>query len=216
MTRTDPKRMTLECAERTGEGAALSAFDDSTAHFLDAVVAQRRAMWSALNAATSNRSDVIPAALRACDHKVAMLAPAVAFLALGEDCYPVTYGDAAECSCWPCQSYYGRMMARARRIVDATAGDSVSPVFVAAYGIDRCYGGPEEGGWYYDMQRVLEVRRTFGGWKGALRLVRALREEYPTCPRGRYSVIGGTDVEIRVHASANDIPDDDTDIPRYE
>jgi hypothetical protein len=40
---------------------------------------------------------------------------------------------------------------------DSCTPDPAVPEFVHvnAYAVDRCYGGPEEGGWYYDDGRPL-------------------------------------------------------------
>jgi hypothetical protein len=88
-------------------------------------------------------------------------------------------------------------------------GGKCPPFLVVCYGVDRVYGGPEEGGWYYDRTTVLEVRRAFT-FAGGLRAARELRDEHPTCPRGRHSVIGGTDTYVRCVYSENDprMPED--------
>lgn len=85
----------------------------------------------------------------------------------------------------------------------ATKGGACPSFLVVAYGVDRVYGGPEEGGWWYDRMTVLEVRRAFT-FAGGLRAGRELRDEHPTCPRGRGSVLGGTDTYIRCVYSEND------------
>ncbi len=75
--------------------------------------------------------------------------------------------------------------------------------YVNAYSVSRHYGGPEEGGWWYDageplasmplpenatdeqVEATKEYLRTLLGW--------------PKQPRqGRYSVIGGDDFEVWV------------------
>ncbi|MFZ9889735.1 MAG: hypothetical protein ACO3JL_19745 [Myxococcota bacterium] len=71
------------------------------------------------------------------------------------------------------------------------------PLYVVAIGTDRRYGGPEEGGWWYDESYVLEVA-SCRGWRAALRAARSLKRDYPTCPYGRFSAAGGTDVSIRL------------------
>ena len=90
----------------------------------------------------------------------------------------------------------------------------VEPFYIVAVGHDRCYGGPEEGGWWYDTFRVLGVRRVWDVRSG-LAAARALMEEHPTCPRGRGSVLGGTDVEICTFRRTSDIPEDDCARPVY-
>jgi hypothetical protein len=60
--------------------------------------------------------------------------------------------------------------------------------FVAVYAVDRAYGGPEEGGWWYDTgQRIhLEVVTTE---ERAIRRREELRELYPVTGN-RGSVLG--------------------------
>lgn len=70
------------------------------------------------------------------------------------------------------------------------------PVYVGVTETTRHYGGPEEGGWYYDWTEVVEIVKVEDSFRGLLGTVRALLESYPTCPRGRGSVIGGADVTI--------------------
>jgi hypothetical protein len=105
----------------------------------------------------------------------------------------------------------GRRLARNFRV---GKGECV-PFYVAALGIDRCYGGPEEGGWWYDTTTILKVYKVFD-WKQALVRCKELQEEYPTCPRGRYSVIGGQDTYVRTFRSLEDLPEEDYSRPRYE
>ena len=93
-------------------------------------------------------------------------------------------------SCIACE----RRNARARRRARIDAGHC-DPIYIAALETTRHYGGPEEGGWYYDWTDVVEVRRAYD-WRAALRAIRELRDEHPTCPRGRGSVLGGADVCI--------------------
>lgn len=50
-------------------------------------------------------------------------------------------------------------------------------VFVNVYEIDRCYGGPEEGGWWYDMGQVVTSRQVKE--EDAERIRGELEIEYP-------------------------------------
>jgi hypothetical protein len=97
--------------------------------------------------------------------------------------------------CEVCDLYDARL--------SATREGRAPSFLVVAYGIDRLYGGSEEGGWYYDATSVIEVRvvYTVGG---ALRAARELRDDHPTCPRGRHSVLGGTDVYVSTYYSETD------------
>jgi hypothetical protein len=99
---------------------------------------------------------------------------------------------------------------------------------VTIYGIDRCYGGPEEGGWWYDWYHPTSTstRVATGARKGSRkrrrqerRLANAvanLRQQADemSCPRGRYSVIGGTDFTVCIedyHGQASE----DQESPYY-
>lgn len=65
----------------------------------------------------------------------------------------------------------------------------VRPVYACATRTFREYGGPEEGGWWYDRTTIEETRRAFD-FRGLLRHVRELLAEHETDPRGRGSVLG--------------------------
>jgi len=70
--------------------------------------------------------------------------------------------------------------------------------FVARVEISRHFGGHEEGGWWYDWSHVDRVWK-FSNPRRARRFARKLeREEAVYAPRhDRFSVLGGSDVEIR-------------------
>jgi hypothetical protein len=93
---------------------------------------------------------------------------------------------------------------RRERIASVRAG-KVAPFYVAAIATGRRYGGPEEGGWWYDVTTIEAVRKAWDVSTG-LKHARELREEHPTCPRGRHSVIGREDIEVRVFRSLDDLP----------
>ena len=97
-----------------------------------------------------------------------------------------------------------RHEARRQRAKETQGGRCV-PFFVVAEGTSRRYGGPQEGGWWYDDTEALDVFQSWT-WRQALAIARKLREDWPTCPRGRGSVLGGTDVVIRLHRYADTIP----------
>lgn len=98
-------------------------------------------------------------------------------------------------------------------------------VFVSQYEVTRHYGGPEEGGWYYDRHRMVAVvtkirenealtsaRNTATAIRRSLnRLARRQRIE-DRRPQGRFSVHGGADVEYRIERTPGE--DDDTNQPR--
>lgn len=108
-----------------------------------------------------------------------------------------------------------RVDRRLRRIHRHQRLGIVEPFYVVTYGIVRRFGGPEEGGWWYDSLRIIEVRKCWGPISG-LKHARELREEYPTCPRGRHSVIGGEDIYTRTYYDPEDFPEETYGRPRYE
>lgn len=71
------------------------------------------------------------------------------------------------------------------------------PVFVAVISISRHFGGREEGGWWFDWRNVESVER-FDNPRRARRIARRIeRQEARYAPRhDRFSVLGGTDVEV--------------------
>lgn len=90
------------------------------------------------------------------------------------------------------------------------------PVYVGVVSRTRHCGGPEEGGWYYDWTQVIDILE-FNSFRELLRNVKEMRKDYPTCQRGRGSVIGGADVTIYMSRSKKLIEDlQSTDVPRYE
>lgn len=85
--------------------------------------------------------------------------------------------------------------------------------FVTVYDTDRAYGGPEEGGWYYDTGSVVLSRQVPS--QDAERVRAELREKYPYTGK-RYSVIypGTGDYDVVI----SDTPGADYPqyTPRYE
>jgi hypothetical protein len=112
-------------------------------------------------------------------------------------------------SCGVCDAYEARREQTKRGIVP--------PIYLVSASVSRHYGGPEEGGWWYDVQVVDEVRVAYTV-KAAVRHVHELREKFPTCPRGRGSVIGGDDTYVRICYGEDDPrwPSTTTERPRYE
>lgn len=101
----------------------------------------------------------------------------------------------------------------------ANAEGRVLPFYLVVEGTSRHYGGPEEGGWWYDWHEVLEVRKAFTLEEG-LRQMRALREEYPQPRYNRYSCAnrGQPDTRVVLCYGENDPrwPSESTHRPRYE
>mgnify|MGYP003400567908 FL=1 len=91
--------------------------------------------------------------------------------------------------------------------------------FISEYQVDRCYGGPEEGGWWYDWNDFVKVIATAGDEDDAYRVCRALnaaakKEREEGGERDRYSVIGGADVAYHVEDTPGE--DQSTEHPHYE
>lgn len=112
--------------------------------------------------------------------------------------------------------YEARDQAREQR-KEAAARGEVLPFYVVCYGITRHYGGPEEGGWYYDWLRIVEVRKCWSA-KDGVRVVHELREEYANPNRNwdRFSVLGGEDYYVRPYANPDCFPEEDRERPHYE
>lgn len=77
-----------------------------------------------------------------------------------------------------------------------TFADGAAIKFVAAYSVDRAYGGPEEGGWYFDTGSLKAVRVCRAEEVEAM--VEELRVEFPRTGR-RNSVLSGPDFDVTVH-----------------
>lgn len=60
----------------------------------------------------------------------------------------------------------------------------VLPIYLAVVSTSRHYGGPEEGGWWYNWSTVEEVRRAWD-WKTALKYARELKED---CPQPKFGI----------------------------
>lgn len=105
--------------------------------------------------------------------------------------------------------------ANARR--RAVAEGRLPPFYVLATGCSRHYGGPEEGGWWYDHVEILEVRMAFT-WKRGLKHARELRDKYPQ-PRygiGSCANRGEPEVSIRTYYDESQFPEATHGRPRYE
>lgn len=73
-------------------------------------------------------------------------------------------------------------------------------MLVSLYSVTRHYGGPEEGGWYYDRRRFVSVECRMLGRDDARGLARELNDEAKAEHRqpsgtyqGRFRVSGGAD-----------------------
>jgi hypothetical protein len=76
--------------------------------------------------------------------------------------------------------------------------NEVTPLikFINVYEVERCYGGPEEGGWWYDVgEPVASV--PYANEHDGQRIRHEMKQMYPRSKgQGRYSVFGGPDYEV--------------------
>lgn len=81
---------------------------------------------------------------------------------------------------------------------------------VSVFKIDRAYGGPEEGGWWYDCGELVRTIRIFSNYDHALKFYRRLNERLDaTLNVGRRS-IGSVLSEGKYRAMI-----DEDVVPRY-
>lgn len=86
--------------------------------------------------------------------------------------------------------------------------------YVAVYAVNRNFGGPEEGGWWWDSGELIDVRTVEGPQPEAMKVRDRLLEKYPFT-KNRYSVLGGEDYDVMVCDSLPpaSFPDE---VPHYE
>lgn len=95
---------------------------------------------------------------------------------------------------------------------------TVHIAYVNVYAVGRQYGGPEEGGWWYDTGEPVECHRIAAATEEGLRslcdeVATRLEADYPRTGR-RSSVLGGEDYGVYVEAhEARAFPDER---PYYE
>ena len=70
--------------------------------------------------------------------------------------------------------------------------------YVNVYEMTRLYGGPEEGGWWYDAGELI-LSKKLPNVDAAYDYAESLSEKYPSTGK-RYSVLGGEDYAIHVDA----------------
>lgn len=86
---------------------------------------------------------------------------------------------------------------------------------VAAYEVTRCYGGPEEGGWWYDAGDLV-CSQTVLDYDVAVALANEWSETEFPFTRKRYSVLGGDDYDVIIIDGAK-VPESFPErIPFYE
>jgi hypothetical protein len=62
----------------------------------------------------------------------------------------------------------------------------VLPIYVAVQEVTRHYGGPEEGGWWYNWTETVDVYQAWNA-RDALAMLRELKDEYQDPRYGIYS-----------------------------
>lgn len=91
--------------------------------------------------------------------------------------------------------------------------------FVTRYATTREYGGPEEGGWWYDWHQSPTLVATCTNDEEALAICRALNEAEKQIrkderrPQGRFSVHGGEDMTYHIEKVFGE--DTSTEVPHY-
>jgi hypothetical protein len=92
---------------------------------------------------------------------------------------------------------------------ETTMAEDLGIVYVNCYLVDRLYGGPEEGGWWYDSGAPLasvpvKAKKNDNGYMEPIDSVEKIRDDLKEMfaplanERDRNSVIGGPDVEAYV------------------
>lgn len=89
------------------------------------------------------------------------------------------------------------------------------PLHAAVFEISRHYGGPEEGGWWYDWVTLVETV-IVSGYSDTLKVMRKLHETYPQPKYNRHSVLGSHDYSIQLYYDLSCMPKETTHKPRYE
>jgi len=89
---------------------------------------------------------------------------------------------------------------------------------VSRYHITRHYGGPEEGGWYYDRRLHKDTIKAGLDPQDARDLARELNaaQKATETGQGRFSVLGGTDVRYMAEEFPMQADNASEPAPRYE
>jgi hypothetical protein len=104
----------------------------------------------------------------------------------------------------------------AEAVLSVDEGSQLPMFFVTVRHLTRHYGGPEEGGWWYDRISNEEVHKVFGFDALFACLTRLGDEEYPPSKYGRGSVLGNAgDYEFHVGTAYEEIPDEQLERPSY-
>jgi len=110
--------------------------------------------------------------------------------------------------------FQGNFYKLARRVLRRQHRKSgeVPPIYLVVEGVSRHYGGPQEGGYWYDWSTIETVRRVWG-WKEARAMLRELREEYAPPRFDRFSCAnrGQPDIYFLVCADPSEFPQEGGD-----
>jgi hypothetical protein len=85
---------------------------------------------------------------------------------------------------------------------------------VSEYAVDRLYGGPEEGGWWYDSPEFVRVVHRHSSEERAIAQAVLLNERVADRTRDRFCVNGGPDTCFLVEEVEGEHAL--TERPRYE
>lgn len=102
---------------------------------------------------------------------------------------------------------------RVRRAVAVLWASRDPRYTVVAHSVAQGYGGPEEGGWWYQTREVVERRRVWRE-RDLEAVMEALVAEYPNTGRS-YSVLGGEDFRVRYYGRFTAVPDHESDWQPY-
>jgi len=90
---------------------------------------------------------------------------------------------------------------------------TIEKLYVNVYHVTRRYGGPEEGGWYYDNYECVEVVPARSG--RAKELQEQLEQEYKDQAYGNISsVLGGQEVHVLIEKTR--AQSETREVPIYE
>lgn len=95
-------------------------------------------------------------------------------------------------------------------------------MFVSEYSTMRFYGGPEEGGWYYDVRKFERVIRKEDEHDAAFACARRWNKKAKEDrvadgrPQGRFSVAGGADLTYLAEEVAGSGDTTKDPVPHYE
>lgn len=93
--------------------------------------------------------------------------------------------------------------------------DDEDAFYVTAYAITRHYGGPEEGGWWYNWHQVIDEAGPFETDEEAEASREALKTKHADVAHGDiYSMAGGVALAVYVEDTPRD--SESTERPHYE